>query len=90
MPRYLLDIGASAQRELDRLDNAVFARIDAKILLLSENPRPAGCKKLKGYRDLWRLRVGVWRVIYSIDDSARVVRILHVAHRRDVYEGDWH
>lgn len=88
MPKYLLDVKASAQRELDRLDNAIFARVDAKLLLLSETPRPAECKKLKGYRDIWRLRVGDWRVIYSIDDAARVVSILRVAHRRDVYERD--
>ena len=45
-------------------------------------------QETEGYRDIWRLRVGDWRVIYSIDDAARVVSILRVAHRRDVYERD--
>jgi mRNA interferase RelE/StbE len=56
--RYSLEIKQSAQKELDALDDALFNRIDRKILVLAENPRPAGCKKLKGYKDQWRVRVG--------------------------------
>ena len=48
---------------------------------------PAGCKKLKGYKDQWRIRVGDWRVVFSIDDSAARVSITRVAHRREVYDG---
>ena len=47
---------------------------------------PAGCKKLKGYKDHWRIRVGDWRALYVIDDSARVVSVTRIAHRREVYE----
>ena len=86
MPKYLLEIKESAQRELDALDDKVFARIDRKILGLADTPRPAGCKKLKGYKDQWRVRVGDHRVIYIIDDSAKTVMVTRVAHRRDVYE----
>jgi mRNA interferase RelE/StbE len=57
-----------------------------KILALADNPRPAGCKKLKGYKDQWRMRVGDWRVLYIIDDAAGLVTITRVAHRREVYE----
>jgi len=84
--QYSLEIKQSAQRELDTLDDALFARIDRKILALAENPRPAGCKKLKGYKDQWRVRVGDWRVLYIIDDAAKVVTITHIAHRREAYE----
>jgi mRNA interferase RelE/StbE len=86
VPDYSLDIKQSAQKELDSLDDALFARIDRKILPLADNPRPAGCKKLKGHRDLWRVRIGGYRVIYAIDDAARTVTVTHVAHRREVYE----
>ena len=86
MAKYSLEIKSSAKKELDALDNVLFARIDRKILTLAENPRPAGCKKLKGHRDLWRVRVGDWRVIYIIDDSTTRVSITRVAHRREVYE----
>ena len=86
MAKYSLEIKPSAAKELDALDNALFARIDHKVLALAENPRPPGCKKLRGYKDLWRIRVGDWRVVYIIDDGARRVSITRVAHRREVYE----
>jgi mRNA interferase RelE/StbE len=54
---------------LDALDETLFIRIDRKILALADNPRPAGCKKLKGYKDQWRIRVGDWRVLYMIDEA---------------------
>ncbi len=63
----------------------LFARIDVKIEALSENPRPSGCKKLRGYKDHWRVRIGAYRLIYILDDAARTVTITHVAHRREVY-----
>ena len=86
MAKYSLEIKHSAQKELDALDDAVFARIDRKILTLADNPRPPGCKKLRGYKDQWRVRVGDWRVVYFIDDGAKLVTITRVAHRREVYE----
>lgn len=86
MANYSVVINSSAQKELDALDDAVFRRIDRKILALADNPRPAGCKKLKGYKDQWRIRVGDWRVVYFVDDSAKRVSISRVAHRREVYE----
>jgi len=49
--KYSLEIKQSAQKELDALDDVLFTRIDRKILALADNPRPAGCKKLKGYQD---------------------------------------
>jgi len=81
--KYSLDIKQSAQKELDALDDTLFARIDRKILALADNPRPAGCKKLKGYKDQWRIRNGDYRVIYVIADPTKTVT--HVAHRREVY-----
>lgn len=86
MAKYSLEIKRSAGKELDVLDEALFARIDRKILLLAENPRPVGCRKLRGYKDLWRIRVGDWRVLYAIDEVAKRVSIIRVAHRREVYE----
>jgi mRNA interferase RelE/StbE len=71
--KYSLEIKRSAQKELDALDDALFARIDRKILALADNPRPGGCKKLKGYKDQWRVRAGDWRVLYLIDDAAKLV-----------------
>lgn len=86
MPNYCLEIKHSAQKELDALDDALFSRIDGKVSALSGNPRPAGCKKLRGYKDHWRIRVGDWRIVYIVDDAARLVTITRVAHRREAYE----
>jgi mRNA interferase RelE/StbE len=84
--RYSLEIKQSAQKELTALDDALFTRIDRKILVLADDPRPAGCKKLRGYKGQWRLRAGDWRVVYIVDDAAKLVTITRIAHRREVYE----
>jgi mRNA interferase RelE/StbE len=84
--KHTLEIKQSAQKELDALDDTVFKRIDRKILALADNPRPAGCKRLKGFKDQWRIRVGDWRVLYIIDAETKTVTVMHVAHRREVYE----
>jgi mRNA interferase RelE/StbE len=84
--KYSLEIKQSAQKELDALDETLFIRIDRKILALADNPRPTGCKKLKGYKDQWRIRSGDWRVVYIIDDAAKLISVTRIAHRREVYE----
>ena len=86
MLKYSLEITQSAQKELEALDDRLFSRVDRKILALVANPRPAGCKKLKGYKDQWRIRIGDYRVIYIIDDGAKAVIVTRIAHRREVYE----
>jgi mRNA interferase RelE/StbE len=64
----------------------VLARVVRKLESLADVPRPAGCKKLKGFRDQWRIRIGDWRVVYLIDEAVKLVSILRIAHRREVYE----
>ncbi len=86
MAKFSLEIKLSAQKELDALDNALFARIDRKLMTLADNPRPEGCKKLKGYKDLWRIRVGDYRFICRLFEAEAHVTIIRVAHRKDVYE----
>lgn len=86
MAKYILEIKQSAQKELDALDDALFNRVDRRILALADTPRPVGCKKLKGYKDQWRIRVGDWRVLYIIDDVAKLVTVTRIAHRREAYE----
>jgi mRNA interferase RelE/StbE len=51
-----------------------------------KDPRPAGCKKLKGDKDQWRVRIGDWRVVYIVDDKARLVSVTRIAHRSEVYD----
>ena len=86
MTKYALEIKPSARKELERLSESLIARIAAKIEGLSADPRPFGSKKLLGYKDLWRIRVGDYRVVYIIDDPRKIVNITRIAHRRNVYE----
>ncbi|MCK0115840.1 mRNA interferase RelE/StbE [Isoptericola sp. CG 20/1183] len=82
---YRLEIQRRALKELGKLDAQVRRRISAAIDQLAGDPRPSGCKKLVG-RDAWRIRVGDHRVIYEIEDDVVLVRVVRVAHRREVYE----
>jgi mRNA interferase RelE/StbE len=59
--------------------------IESAIDALQVNPRPPGCKKLQGEPNMWRIRVGDFRIIYSIDDAILIVEILRVVNRKDAY-----
>jgi len=83
---YSLAIRASVAKDLDALPDPVFDRVDPKIRSLAKDPRPKGCTKLKGRKGLWRIRLGDYRVIYEIDDSACRVTVVRVAHRSAVYD----
>lgn len=82
---YVVSLSLRAQRETRRLDRQILARIAKAIDSLVENPRPPGCLKVKNKENLWRIRVGDWRIGYEIDDAARVVTIITVGHRREFY-----
>jgi mRNA interferase RelE/StbE len=84
--KYAIDIKPSARRELENLSDRLIARLVPKIEGLAANPKPSGCRKLRGYKDLWRIRVGDYRVVYIIDDDTKMVSVTRIAHRRDVYE----
>jgi len=83
---YKVLIKPSAAREIEAVDQKRDRqRIVAKILALAEEPRPAGCEKLAGESDRYRVRVGRHRILYSIADDELVVLVVRVAHRKDVY-----
>ncbi|HEY4563251.1 MAG TPA: type II toxin-antitoxin system RelE/ParE family toxin [Thermoanaerobaculia bacterium] len=85
MSSYSIAFTRSARKQIERLDEPLVSRIFQHIEGLAENPRPADCRKLVGREDLWRLRVGDYRVVYTIDDSAKSIDIIAVRHRREVY-----
>ena len=86
MGSHTVEIKPSARKELEALSGTLLGRVVNRIESLRETPRPAGCKKLKGYKDQWRIRIGDWRVVYIIDDAAKIVRVTRIAHRGEVYE----
>jgi mRNA interferase RelE/StbE len=83
---YSIAFAASAGRELKDLPSDLLGRLFPRIRDLAANPRPSGCKKLHGYGDLWRIRVGDYRVIYVIEDDQRSVLVTRIAHRREAYD----
>ena len=86
MTEYSLELKSGAQKSLDALSDEIFRRIDRKLLALPSNPKPPGCTKLTGYTDLWRMRIGDWRVLYTIDEPRKHICIVRVAHRREAYQ----
>lgn len=86
MRDYKLTIAARAAKDLAALPNVLAQRVDAAILALARDPRPHGVKKLKGEAALWRVRVGDYRIVYSIDDQKRVVDIIGIPHRSKAYK----
>ncbi len=85
MTDYAVTFARSARQELEALEVPLAARVLRRIEALARNPRPAGAHKLQGTQHLWRIRIGDYRVGYSIDDRQHVVDIVRVRHRRDVY-----
>jgi len=82
---YEVYLERSAERDLKRVSSDDFHRIVSRIQDLAEKPRPEGCRKITGSISDWRIRIGDYRVIYEIDDKARIVRVMRVRHRKEVY-----
>jgi mRNA interferase RelE/StbE len=83
---YRVLIKPSAAKEIEAVDQKKHRqRIVASILVLANDPRPIGCERLAGQSDRYRIRVGRYRVVYSIADDELVVLIVRVADRKDVY-----
>ena len=80
--RYRVDLSPAAQRQLNRLPPGAAATLRGPILALGLDPRPQGASKLSGV-DLWRIRVGEMRVIYTIDDAPHLVIVLRVVRRSE-------
>ena len=87
MGDYSIQFVRLARKELESLPDQFMDRVLNKIEALVKNPRPSGVVKLHGQSNLWRLRVGDYRVVYSIDDNVKKIEITVIRHRRDVYRG---
>jgi len=85
MADYTITFARSARKELENLPANIADRILRKVEALVTNPRLPGVIKLQGSKNFWRLRVGDYRVVYSINDFSRTVDIAVIRHRRDVY-----
>lgn len=81
---YSVSVKRSAEKELRGVRGRELRRLIERIRALAEEPRPAGVEKLSTL-ERYRIRQGDWRILYEIDDGARVVTIVKVGHRKEVY-----
>ncbi len=85
MASYEIEISRTAEKQLKKLPEKQQLRVVRAVLALAEEPHPRGSRKLTGYDDVFRVRVGRFRVLYSIAKSRLVILVLKIGHRRDVY-----
>jgi mRNA interferase RelE/StbE len=84
MARFELRFKPSVAKDLRGIPKTEVRRLLKRIEALGNDPRPAGCEKLTG-RELYRIRQGIYRIVYSVDDAAVVIEVIEVGHRREVY-----
>lgn len=82
---YRIEWKNAASKELRKLERTIIQRIVEVVDRLASNPRPEGCRKLQGSAHLFRVRVGDYRIVYSVVDDVLLIEVIRVGHRRDVY-----
>lgn len=82
---YRVEISTPAARQFEKLDKPVQIRLKLHIDALAREPRPQGIKKLAGEDDLYRRRVGDYRIIYQIQDKVLLVLVVRIGNRKEVY-----
>jgi len=85
MASYRVEFRGSAERELHRVNRQMVPRIIAAIDELADQPRAPGTTKLSGAEHTYRIRVGDYRVVYTIDDSQKLISVERVRHRKEAY-----
>ena len=85
MATYRIEISRTAEHQLRKLSREDQIRLLKAVEALSDDPRPRGSRKLTGYDDIFRIRVGRFRVLYSVGDRTLIVIVLKVGQRKDVY-----
>jgi len=85
-PRYRVELTNTSERALDHIrDKKLLKRLATAIDELAVNPRPHGCKKLAGHENLWRIRLGSWRISYAIEDNVLLVLVIEIEPRGSAY-----
>ena len=82
---YRVFLERAAEKDLKSLPSRLHNRIIDALQKLTREPRPRSCRKLTGGDNDWRIRVGEYRIVYEIDDTAKIIRVNRVRHRREVY-----
>lgn len=85
MSNYLAEFSATAEKQFRKLQRSVQLRVVKVIRSLATEPRPRGSRRMQGYDDVYRVRTGVHRIIYSIEDHRLLIIVLKIGHRKDIY-----
>lgn len=85
MPAYRIEFVPAAFRQFKAFPDKAQKRLALKIDGLSSDPRPAGCAKLKGSRNIYRVRLGVYRILYQIRGEDLLILVVGIAHRSKAY-----
>lgn len=85
MTAYEIRFLPSVRKDIRKMPRAMLRRLQEALHGLSANPHPPGAKKIQGYDGYFRLRVGDYRVVYSVAEEVRIIEIIRIGHRRDVY-----
>ena len=85
MGHHEVEVSRTAEKQLRKLPRDVQERVVRRMLLLAEDPFPQGARTLAGYDDVYRVRVGRYRILYSVWQRRMVIIILKVGQRKDVY-----
>ncbi len=83
---YKISIIKRAEKDIKKLDRSNKNRVVKAIMDLAGEPRPAGCRKVLSEPGVWRIRVGDWRIGYTVDDGELLVTVIRVAHRSEFYD----
>jgi len=83
--KYRVELRPSAARAFTKLDRRTQLRVEQKLALLADNPRPSGVKLLSSEQRIYRLRAGDFRVLYQVNDDVLVILVIAIGHRREVY-----
>ncbi len=83
--QYTIHFLQSVKKDLRRIPSVLQERIQTVLLRLAENPFPEGIKKIQGYEHIYRLRVGNYRIVYEVKTTIRIITIMRIAHRKDIY-----
>jgi mRNA interferase RelE/StbE len=85
MASYEIEVSRTAEKQLKKLPTADQQRVTRAILALVDDPFPRGSRKLSGYEDVFRVRVGRYRILYSVSGRSLIIIVLKIGHRKDIY-----
>jgi len=85
MASYEIEVSRTAEKQLKKLPPVDQRRITRAIMALADAPFPRGSRKLSGYEDVFRVRVGRYRILYSVSGRSLIIIVLKIGHRKDIY-----